>query len=96
LSRRRSVKARLRRLSSHGPREENRRIMATKSTDMCLQKAAEDEPIFVLRAQDMLAPAVVRQWANMAKDHGCSQEKVMEAYALADRMEAWPTRKFPD
>jgi hypothetical protein len=70
--------------------------MATKHTDSCLQKAADDEPIFVLRAQDMLAPGLVRQWANQAKFKGCPPEKVLEAYELADRMERWPTRKLPD
>lgn len=70
--------------------------MATKHTDTCLQKAADDEPIVVLRAQDMLAPSLVRQWATEASKHGCGMEKVLEAHALADRMEAWPTRKLPD
>lgn len=70
--------------------------MATKSTDTCLQKAAENEPIFVLRAQDMLAPGIVREWAKQAAAHGCSQEKVLEAHSLADRMDQWATRKFPD
>ena len=30
----------------------------------CLGKAADDEPIFVLRGQDLLAPTLVRQWAR--------------------------------
>jgi hypothetical protein len=70
--------------------------MATKSTDTCLQKAAEDEPIFVLRAQDRLAPEIVRQWADRAREFGCPEPKVQEAYSLAARMEQWHTRKFPD
>ena len=71
--------------------------MATKSMDTCLQKAADDEPIFVLRAQDITAPAIVRMWAEMQKLHPIrAEEKIREALALADRMEQWPTRKFPD
>jgi len=70
--------------------------MATKHTDTCLEKAADDEPIFVLRAQDMLAPGTVRFWAERAAANGCPPEKVQEAYALAERMEQWPTRKTPD
>ncbi len=31
----------------------------------CLNKAADDEMIFVLRAHDMLSPFLVRQWARM-------------------------------
>lgn len=70
--------------------------MATKHTDTCLQKAADDEPIFVLRAQDRLAPAVVRMWCEMAELMGVAPEKTREARNLAIRMEAWPTRKYPD
>lgn len=69
--------------------------MATRGTG-CLGKAADDEPVFVLRAQDRLAPALVRAWANLAHRHGCSELKVAEARALAARMDAWPSRKFPD
>jgi hypothetical protein len=45
--------------------------VATKNTDRCLQKVSDDEPIFVLRAQDRLAPALVRQWAREMLQHGC-------------------------
>lgn len=30
----------------------------------CLNRASDDEPIFVLRAHDKIAPYVVRQWAS--------------------------------
>lgn len=70
--------------------------MATKHTDSCLTKAADDEPIFVLRAQDKHAPEMVRQWAAAALTTGLSDEKYQEALALARKMEAWPTRKYPD
>lgn len=63
----------------------------------CLNRAAEDEPVFVLRANDISAPATVRSWVrhytarkggefNMATRE---RAKVDEAMALADRMEAW-------
>jgi ribosomal protein L7Ae-like RNA K-turn-binding protein len=68
----------------------------TKDANKCLQKVATDEPIFVLRAQDILAPEVVRAWARQAKEHGTPAVKVHEALALADAMERWPTRKYPD
>lgn len=70
--------------------------MSFKGTDPCLAKAAPDEPIFVLRAQDKLAPEIVRAWAIRAEAHGCAPEKLREAYALAEAMEQWPTRKYPD
>ena len=38
-----------------------------KLDSLCLQKAHHTEPIFVLRAQDKIAPAVVRVWAHMVE-----------------------------
>jgi hypothetical protein len=62
----------------------------------CLGKAADDEPIFILRAQDMLAADLVDQWAIRAKSWGCPEPKVQEAKELANRMRRWAPRKYPD
>lgn len=62
----------------------------------CLGKAKDDEPVFILRAQDALAADLVKIWAMRAESHGCSAEKVAEARALADAMAAWTPRKYPD
>jgi hypothetical protein len=73
--------------------------MSTKHTDTCLQKAADDEPIFVLRAQDQTAPGIVRAWARLAETLHAPAAKVREAHALADRMLEWQERhgcKVPD
>lgn len=78
--------------------------MATKREELakldagegCLGKAADDEPIFILRGQDMLSEQGVRDWANRAESVGCSPEKVKEARQLADKMAEWPNRKNPD
>ena len=64
--------------------------------DRCLDKVKPNEPIFVLRAQDKLAPRLVRLWAEMAADVECEHTKVAEAFTTADSMEQWPDRKFPD
>lgn len=65
--------------------------------DACLSKCAPGEPIFVLRAQDSLAPHIVREWADAARMAGhISGDKYEEALACANRMEAWPNRKLPD
>lgn len=66
------------------------------SPTSCLNKAALDEPIFVLRAQDELAWAVVTDWAILAQKRGVSEAKVQEAFDLAEAMKAWPTKKLPD
>lgn len=64
--------------------------MATKNSGIpCYDNAAPDEPLFVLRAQDMLAPEMVREWAYRAKVMGVPDEKTDEARRCADQMEDW-------
>lgn len=70
--------------------------MAYKHTDPCLEKVADDEPIFVLRAQDKLAPILVRMWCELAVLHGAGELKLIEAYNCAYDMELWSPRKWPD
>jgi hypothetical protein len=81
--------------------------MATKKQELsagCLAKTANGEPIFVLRAQDIFAPEVVRTWAKLfaiVKTVGGPQPldwyaKYQEALGVAAAMETWPTRKIPD
>ena len=69
--------------------------MANKLTDQCIQKAEDDEPLFVLRAQDYTAPNFVRKWAQFNRG-SIGDEKYNEAMACADDMEKWSNRKFPD
>jgi hypothetical protein len=81
--------------------------MATKAETLaavargagCLGKAADDEPVFVLRAHDGLAPDVVEFWVDLAKAHGAPPEKIAGAMTLATEMRAWAARngsKWPD
>ena len=53
------------------------------------EKADLDEEIFVLRAQDSLAPVVVQLWSLQASMHGVSQDKIEKARACAKRMRSW-------
>jgi hypothetical protein len=62
----------------------------------CLNKATMDEPVFVLRASDKLAPAVIELWATMAEQVGTTPAKLTEARELVAQMRAWPTAKIPD
>lgn len=64
----------------------------------CFAKAHDDEPIFILRAQDKLAPGIIEQWALEAERewHGTvsdtadrARKKIAEARALAHQMRAW-------
>ena len=67
--------------------------------DSCLNKAHDDEPIFVLRANDELAPAIVGTWAadyevskRRAQGGQLTEKqntKVDEAWKLAEEMRAW-------
>ena len=59
----------------------------------------EQEPVFALRAQDQLAPGIIKIWALLAEGLGASQEKVSEARLVAEDMEIWQlnnVRKIPD
>ena len=62
----------------------------------CLGKAHPDEPVFILRAQDALAADLVEKWAIHARAAGCPNDKVREAFDLAEEMRHWPFRKNPD
>jgi len=65
--------------------------------DSCLEKVKPGEPIFVLRAQDRLAPIVVRLWADIAALHGAPVDRISEALNCAGLMEEWAgEKKFPD
>jgi hypothetical protein len=50
------------------------------------------EPVFLLRGQDVCAPATVRFWAREAKKQGVDEGTIQAALQLAIEMEAWPTR----
>jgi hypothetical protein len=61
----------------------------------CLTRADINEPLFVLRANDELAPLIVRRWANLyisSKGVFATKEQIAkftEAMALAEQMESW-------
>lgn len=69
--------------------------MGFKKTDSCLKKVADDEMIFVLRAQDKSAPRVILHW--MAKNFDfVSEEKLREAFEVAMEMKKWKNKRDPD
>jgi hypothetical protein len=75
----------------------------------CLTSAADDEPLFVLRANDELASGLVRSWAEQyIKSKGDPRHalvgnpvvatdqqwaKYQEALRLADAMDVWRATK---
>ena len=74
------------------------------------KKIPEDEPVFLLRAQDETAAAVVRYWVKLnrkainaavkAKGDGSIIQRRKKAVVLAEahaiRMDDWPTKKPAD
>jgi len=67
----------------------------------CLGRAALDEPVFILRAQDIVAPRVVVRWAHLADQAGAPHAKVQGALELAKQMADWQANnrdrvKVPD
>jgi hypothetical protein len=82
-------------------------IKAEEMNSGCFARAALDEPLFVLRAQDKSAPALVRQWAERFRaDHvkagtaghelARAIDKYTDAMEVARSMEKWTTRKQAD
>lgn len=68
----------------------------------CYTKAAPDEPIFILRAKDPIAPIMVQMWARLteyfAKEHKQSVDdvKLIEAFNCAEQMRIWRTELVKD
>jgi hypothetical protein len=56
-------------------------------------KIPKDEPVFLLRAQDPTAAEVVRFWARLNAERGCSPAMVQLADQQAERMDAWSVKK---
>lgn len=69
--------------------------MSTKHNSQCLLKAGDDEPIFVLRAKDPTAPAVIVKWVaeNIGKQ---PYDKLMEAVKVAHDMCDWRKENIKD
>lgn len=61
----------------------------------CLNKAAEDEPLFVFRAHDATSDLVVAYWLQLNQDT-LAPEKAAHAVGWIKQAQAWPDRKRPD
>lgn len=84
--------------------------MAIKSVELemlargegCLGKAADDEPVFILRAQDLLSVRTVLFWAmelGMASSSADSNAKAKEAFDWVVKAKEWQAAnrvKVPD
>lgn len=76
--------------------EEVTKVLMDNTTDMgCVVKAAEDEPVFVLRGKDKVAASCVLLWAATAAEVGAGEGKVSDAMDCARSMREYHTRAFP-
>ncbi len=67
----------------------------TKHDNPCLKAAADDEPLFVLRAKDRSSPKLAIMW--IAENiETISDEKALAALTNALEMRAYHTRRDPD
>lgn len=60
-----------------------------RARERVMEASVAGEPVFVLRAQDELAPGVVQAWAIQAAERGSGVERVGSAMAKAAEMLAW-------
>ena len=59
-------------------------------------KIPDDEPVFLIRGQDMVGAATVRYWADLNDTAGGDPDLSERARAHADLMDEWPTKKKAD
>lgn len=67
----------------------------------CLSKATDDEPIFILRGQDITMPATLEAWASLAEqaNGGKPNGKTIEVRKFANEVRHWQrghATKAPD
>jgi hypothetical protein len=55
-----------------------------------------DEPVFLIRGQDIVGGEAVRAWADLAEKAGASADILRAARDHAARMDAWRPKKVPD
>ena len=70
--------------------------MGTKAQgDTCWESVHPDEPVFVLRAQDVSAPLSILNWIR-DNFETASDAKLSEAFNHALLMRKWPGRRVAD
>ena len=62
----------------------------------CLNRAADDEPIFVLRGKDPLFAKIVEEWAARSALAGLHDDRFREAFRYAQWARIWRKEHFPN
>lgn len=78
-------------------------ILQNNTTDnRCMMNAAEDEPVFVVKAKDITSDKVVDHWCELQIEHHVETgstvplTKVSDAREVANDMRKFPNRKWAD
>lgn len=65
-------------------------------TNGTIRRIPLDEPVFLIRGQDVVSGDAVRAWADLAEASGADPEIIKIARFQAEKMDAWPKKKIPD
>ncbi|WP_186214433.1 hypothetical protein [Burkholderia gladioli] len=79
-------------VSDHG----NTSVVIPITTNGTTRLVPRDEPVFLIRGQDVVGAAAVRAWADLAEANGAAPDVLLMAREHADLMEGWPHKKTPD
>lgn len=76
-------------------------LLRNNTTDHpAILKPKDNEPLFVLRGQDTMAPQYVAEWAHDFQanqpTNGETHPKYLDAMECVDEMQRWTPRKLPD
>ena len=64
-------------------------IMPKECCKQTWGKIMEDEPVFILRGQDVLAPLILEDWIHFALRWGVNKEKLERAKQHLIDMQKW-------
>lgn len=56
----------------------------------------EDEPVFLLRAQDRIACIALLEYARAYRDYSGDMEGYARLMRTVDEFDSWPKKKLPD
>lgn len=68
----------------------------TINTNGTIREIPADEPVFLIRGQDIVGGDAVRAWVDLARKAGASQDILHIALLHSDKMDAWRSKKIPD
>lgn len=73
-----------------------RQVIGIADHNGTLRVIPVDEPVFLIRGQDVVGAAAVRAWADLAERAGSAPDIVAVARGHANKMDAWPKKKVAD